>query len=147
MGKRHGISANGVGSFKETDMYDFSELKPTGKEMAVAILVATALLVAVFGIGYMLGLRNAGAGVSDNGVRIDNVRNELSTAEERQREITSGLESAVQRSDTAEERAVRIEERAVRSESVVRDSGVLIDECQQIIGRVRNRGQKGTPAN
>ena len=110
--------------------------------MAVAILVATALLVAVFGIGYMLGLRNAGAGVSDNGVRIDNVRNELSTAEERQREITSGLESAVQRSDTAEERAVRIEERAVKSESVVRDSGVLIDECQQIKMAAFNEAQE-----
>ena len=128
-------------------MYDVSELRPNGKEIAIAIIVVTVLLVVIFCAGYMLGLRNAGTDVSDNGKRIEDVRNELSTATERQREITSGLESAVQRSDAAEERAGRIEERAVRSESVVRDAGVLIDECQQIIGRVRNRGQKGTPAN
>ena len=124
-------------------MYDVSELRPNGKEIAVAILVVVILLVVIFCTGYMLGLRNAGTDVSDNGKRIEDVRNELSTATERQREITSGLESAVQRSDAAEERAGRIEERAVRSESVVRDAGVLIDECQQIIGRVRNRGQAG----
>ena len=124
-------------------MYDVSELQPTGKNIAIGILVVTVLLVAVFCIGYMLGLRNAGTDVSDNGKRIEDVRNELSTATERQREITSGLESAVQRSDSIEERSNRIEERAVRSESVVRDAGVLIDECQQIIGRVRNRGQAG----
>lgn len=128
-------------------MYDVSELRPNGKEIAIAIIVVTVLLVVIFCAGYMLGIRNAGTDVSDNGKRIEDVRNELSTATERQREITSGLESAVQRSDAAEERAGRIEERAVRSESVVRDAGVLIDECQQIIGRVRNRGQKGTPAN
>ena len=128
-------------------MYDVSELRPNGKEIAVAILIVVILLVVIFCTGYMLGLRNAGTDVSDNGKRIEDVRNELSTATERQREITSGLESAVQRSDSIEERSNRIEERAVRSESVVRDAGVLIDECQQIIGRVRNRGQKGTPAN
>ena len=128
-------------------MYDVSELRPNGKEIAIAIIVVTVLLVVIFCAVYMLGIRNAGTDVSDNGKRIEDVRNELSTATERQREITSGLESAVQRSDAAEERAGRIEERAVRSESVVRDAGVLIDECQQIIGRVRNRGQKGTPAN
>lgn len=128
-------------------MYDISRLRPTNKETAAAILIVTVLLVVIFCAGYMLGIRNAGTDVSDNGKRIEDVRNELSTATERQREITSGLESAVQRSDAAEERAGRIEERAVRSESVVRDAGVLIDECQQIIGRVRNRGQKGTPAN
>ena len=124
-------------------MYDVSELRPNGKEIAVAILIVVILLVVIFCTGYMLGLRNAGTDVSDNGKRIEDVRNELSTATERQREITSGLESAVKRSDSIEERSNRIEERAVRSESVVRDAGVLIDECQQIIGRVRNRGQAG----
>ena len=123
-------------------MYDVSGLRPQNKETALAILVAVIVLVVIFCTGYMLGLRNAGTDVSDNGKRIEDVRNELSTATERQREITSGLESAVQRSDAAEERAGRIEERAVRSESVVRDAGVLIDECQQLVGRVRNRGKK-----
>ena len=124
-------------------MYEIQEYRPGDEKAAIALLVIVVLLVAAGSFGYMLGLRNAGADVSDNGKRIEDVRNELSTATERQREITSGLESAVQRSDSIEERSNRIEERAVRSESVVRDAGVLIDECQQIIGRVRNRGQAG----
>ena len=124
-------------------MHEIQEYRPGDEKAAIALLVIVVLLVAAGSFGYMLGLRNAGADVSDNGKRIEDVRNELSTATERQREITSGLESAVQRSDSIEERSNRIEERAVKSESVVRDAGVLIDECQQIIGRVRNRGQAG----
>ncbi len=46
-------------------MYDFSELEPNRKEMAIAILIVLAVLVAVFSVGYMLGLRNAGTGVPD----------------------------------------------------------------------------------
>ena len=128
-------------------MYEIQEYRPGDEKAAIALLVIVVLLVAAGSFGYMLGLRNAGTDVSDNGKRIEDVRNELSTATERQREITSGLESAVQRSDSIEERSNRIEERAVRSESVVRDAGVLIDECQQIIGRVRNRGQAGKAAH
>ena len=122
-------------------MYDFSELRPTNKEIAFAVLIVFGLLVAVFGCGYMLGLRNAGTGVSDNGIRIDDVRNELSTAQEYQRQLTDGLENAVQRSDSIEERSNRIEERAGAAAQSVTDAGILIDECQQIIGNIRNRGK------
>ena len=132
-------------------MYDGFELEPTTKEVAIGVLIVLAVLVGIFCTGYMYGIRTAGKSdggdVSDNGVRIDDVREQYQRIEVNQQQITSGLESAVQRSDAAEERAGRIEERAVRSESVVRDAGVLIDECQQIIGRVRNRGQKGTTSN
>ena len=125
-------------------MYDYFRGLWENREKAVFVgLIVAFLLLAVCWFSYCLGLRNAGTDVSDNGKRIEDVRNELSTATERQREITSGLESAVQRSDSIEERSNRIEERAVRSEATVRDAGVLIDECQQIIGRVRNRGQAG----
>ena len=128
-------------------MYDFSELRPTNKEIAAAILIVFAVLVAVFSIGYMLGIRNAGAGVHDNGNGIEPIRNELGTAAEHQREITSGLEGAVAGSHAAAERAGRIEEAAVRSEAAVGEAGRLIDECQQIIGTVRNRGKTGAVKN
>ena len=128
-------------------MYDVSELRPNGKEIAVAILIVVILLVVIFCTGYMLGLRNAGAGVPDNGNGIEPVRNELSTAAEHQREITSGLEGAVAGSHAAAERAGRIEEAAVRSEAAVGEAGRLIDECQQIIGTVRNRGKTGAVKN
>ena len=128
-------------------MYHVSELRPQNKETAVAILIAVAVLVAVFCAGYMLGLRNAGktAGgdVPNNGTGIEPVRNELSNAAEYQRQIDSGLESAVGRSNAAEERAGRIEERAGAAAQSVTDAGRILDECQQIVGRVRNRGKTG----
>ena len=123
-------------------MYEWAK-QNIGRYYLPIIIGVVAMLLGV-AIGYGLGLRNTGTDVSDNGIRIDDVRNELSTAQEHQRQITDGLENAVQRSDTATERAGRIEERAVKSETAVNDAGILIDECQQIIGRVRNRGQAGT---
>lgn len=125
--------------------------RPSNKEAAIGVLVVVALLVVAFGIGYGIGLRNAGrsdaGSVPDNGVRIDDDRKQLGTAQEHQRQITDGLTGAVERSDTAAERAGRIEERAVKSEAAVNDAGVLIDECQQIIGNIRNRGKTGTTSH
>ena len=128
-------------------MYDVSELRPNGKEMAVAILVIVAVLVAVFFAGYSIGVGNAGTDIRDHGNRIEDIRDQYQHIEVNQREITDGLESAVERSNSIEARSDRIEKAAGTAAQSVTDAGILIDECQQIIGRVRNRGQKGTPAN
>ena len=123
-------------------MYDVSGLRPQNKETALAILVAVIVLVVIFCAGYGLGLRNAGTGVHDNGNGIDDIREQYQHIEVKQQQITSGLESAVGRSDAAAETAGRIEERAGAAAQSVTDAGILIDECQQIIGTVRNRGKK-----
>ena len=128
-------------------MYDLSELEPTTKEMAVSILVIVAVLVAVFFAGYSIGVGNAGTDIHDNGKRIDDIREQLGTAISNQQQITNGLESAIERSNGIEERSDRIEKAAGTAAQSVTDAGIIIDECQQIIGRIRNRGQKGTPAN
>ena len=78
-------------------MYDYFRGLWENREKAVFVgLIVAFLLLAVCWFSYCLGLRNAGTDVSDNGKRIEDVRNELSTATERQREITSGLESALE---------------------------------------------------
>lgn len=132
-------------------MYDFQELEPTTKEVAIGVLIVLAVLVGIFCTGYMYGISTAGKSdggdVSDNGVRIDDVREQLGTAISNQQQITNGLESAVGRSDSIEERSNRIEERAGAATQSVTDAGKLIDDCQQIIGRIRNRGQKGKIEN
>ena len=132
-------------------MYDLSDLKPTTKEIAYGILCVLIMLVIVFCAGYFCGIRNAGrtdsGGISNNGNGIDDIRNQYQHIESNQHAITDGLESAVGRSDDAAATAGRIEEKSGHAAQSVADAGVLIDECQQIIGRVRNRGQKGTPAN
>ena len=123
-------------------MYDVSGFRPQNEKTATLILIVFALLVAIFCAGYLFGLRNAGTDVSDNGKRIDDIREQLGTAVQHQQQITSGLAGAVERSDAAAARAGRIEERAGAAAQSVTDAGVLIDECQQIVGRVRNRGKK-----
>lgn len=128
-----------------------SDFRPNSKEMAVATLVCVAVLVAVFCVGYGIGLRNASStdagSVPNHGTGIDDVREQYQHIEVNQRQITSGLAGAVERSDTAAARTGRIEERAGAAAQSVGEAGILIDECQQIIGRVRNRGQKGTTSN
>jgi len=128
-------------------MYDLFDFRPDNKEMAIGILVGIIVLVVVFCTGYLFGLRNAGTGVSDNGIRVEDVREQLSTAVQHQQQITSGLAGAVERSDTAAARAGRIEERAGAAAQSVGDAGKLIDECQQIVGTIRNRGKKNQAKN
>ena len=121
-------------------MYDIQNFRPTNKEILTVVLIVLAFLVGAFGCGYLLGVERT-KDIYNNGSGIDAVREQYQHIEVNQRQITDGLESAVQRSDSIEERSNRIEERAVRSETAVNDAGKLIDECQQILGRVRNRGQ------
>ena len=120
-------------------MYEWAK-QNIGRYYLPIIIGIVAMLLGIT-IGYLFGIRNSGAGVSDHGNGIDAVREQYQHIEVNQRQITDGLAGAVERSDNAAERAERIEERAVRSETAVNDAGVLIDECQQIIGRVRNRSQ------
>ena len=127
-------------------MSDVSNFRPGNKETAIACLVVFALLLVAGGVGYMLGLRNAakdGGGVPDNGNGIDDVREQYHHIEVNQQQITDGLAGAVGRSDDAAQTAGRIEERAGEAARSVADAGVILDECQQIIGSVRNRGQAG----
>ena len=123
-------------------MHDFSELEPTTKEMAVAILVIVAVLVAVFFAGYSIGVGNAGTDIRDHGNRIEDIRDQYQHIEVNQREITDGLESAIERSNSIEARSDRIEKAAGTAAQSVGEAGRLLDECQQIIGTVRNRGKK-----
>ena len=132
-------------------MYDIPRLRPTNKETAVAILIAVAVLVVIFCAGYMLGIRTAGKSdggdVPNNGIRIDDVREQLGTAISNQQQITSGIRQAETTAGSIAGRSEAIAESATAISADVRAAGELLDECQQIIGRVRNRGQKGTPAN
>jgi hypothetical protein len=124
-------------------MYDyFSGLwKNREKALTVGIIIAF-LLLAVGWICYSLGIRNTGGDVPDNGIGIDDVREQYQHIEVNQQQITSGLAGAVERSDTAAARAGRIEERAGAAAQSVGEAGRLLDECQQIVGTVRNRGKK-----
>ena len=155
MGRLHGISANGVGSFKEIDMYDFSELRPNGKETAIAILVCVALLVVIFCAGYMLGLRNAGTANSDGGNSgTEQVGQHIQSAVAGQREITERIDGlqggAAQVAGNLEKGAAGVDAAAVansNAEGLVRESGELIAEGQRILQTIRRRAEKNSVAH
>lgn len=94
------------------------------------------------------------SGVHDNGVEADDVRHEIGTAISQQHEISRGLQEA-------ESTAGTVADSINRSESASRDAAITaddiettieeqrkyIDECKQIIARVRARDQKTATEN
>ena len=125
------------------NMYDISELEITGKGVAVAVLVVFVLLVVTFCAGYMLGLRN----VHHNGGGAGDVGEQLGTAVSNQQSITAGIQNAEGTDGGIASAGQSISESAGHIEGAVAEAGSLIDQCQQIIGNIRNRGKKNTPAN
>ena len=124
-------------------MYDFSELRPTGKETAIAILICVAVLVAVFCAGYLFGIRNAGKNIHDNGNGTANPGEQISTAISNQQQLTDGIQQAEHTSSGIAETSTAIAESAHHITARVNEAAGIIDECQQILGTIRNRGQAG----
>ena len=128
-----------------------SDFRPNSKEMAVATLVCVAVLVAVFCVGYVIGLRNASStdagSVPDHGTGIDHVREQYQHIEVNQREITDGIGSAKEGAARIEGGIQQAAAATERAEAAVTDAGRLIDESQQILGRIRNRGKTGAASH
>ncbi len=127
---------------------DLLSIKPTGKETAALIIGAFIFLLVVFSAGYLLGLRNAkGGNVPDNGIGAGTAGEQLSTAADCQHQITAGIGSANETASCIEGGIQQISTAAEQSTAAVTDAGKLISDCQQIIGKVRNRGKTYSPTN
>ena len=111
-----------------------------GRYYLPIIIGIVALLLGV-AIGYGLGLRNAGTGVPDHGDGVGHVGEQLGTAAVNQRELTEGIGNAETGAARVEAGIQHVSESVAITEAAVGDAAGLIDECQQILGRVRNRGQ------
>jgi len=118
---------------------DFWEYRPTNKEMAVIILVVVIFMVVIYSIGYMCGLR---ANVHNNGNGADDIREQLGNAVQHQQQITAGIKEAAGTGSAIAESSSAIKESAGAIAGGVADAGILISDCQQIIGGIRNRGKK-----
>lgn len=105
------------------------------------IIGVVAMLLGV-AIGYSLGLRNAGTSVPDHGDGVGHVGEQLGTAAVNQRELTEGIGNAETGAARVEAGIQHVSESVAITEAAVGDAAGLIDECQQILGRVRNRGKK-----
>lgn len=120
-------------------MYEWAK-QNIGRYYLPIIIGIVALLLGV-AIGYGLGLRNAGAGVPDHGDGVGHVGEQLGTAAVNQRELTEGIGNAETGAARVEAGIQHVSESVAITEAAVGDAAGLIDECQQILGRVRNRGQ------
>ena len=131
-------------------MYDVSELRPNGKEIAIAIIVVTVLLVVIFCAGYMLGLRNAGnAGkdVPDNGNGTAAVGSQLAETETAVNNAKNGIEAAAGTADHIGAGIADAKESAGYIQHTADTSAEIIADCQSIIDAIRARGQAGKVAH
>lgn len=127
-------------------MNDLFDLRPSNKEMAFAILGVVVLMVAVFGAGYLLGCERT-EDIYHNGAGIGDAGEQLGTAVSNQSAITEGIKDAEHTSAGIAETSQAIAESAEHITAGVNEAGTIIDSCQQILGRIRNRGQAHPPAN
>lgn len=127
-------------------MYDLSELEVKGKDMAIAVLIVVVFLVAVFLAGYCVGVERT-EDLYNNGTGTGDAGKQLGEAVSHQQQITDGIKDAEHTSAGIAETSTAIAESAGHIEEGIGKAAGLIDSSQQILGRIRNRGQKGTPAN
>ena len=129
-------------------MYDF-DFELSNKEVALMVIAVFVFMVVVFSAGYFVGL-HSGSTDSDGGSGgAEQVGQHIQSAVTGQREITERIDglqnSTAQVSNRITESAAGIENAAAansRAEVLVRESGELIAEGQQILRRIRSRAEK-----
>jgi len=121
-------------------MYDITELEPTTKELAVSIIIVVVVLAVTFFAGYMLGSERT-EDIYNNGTGTGDVGEQLGEAVQHQSEITAGIKDAESTVQGIAGTGQAIAESADRIEAGVGEAAGIIDESQQILGRIRNRGQ------
>ena len=119
-------------------MYDISGFRPQNEKTATLILIVFACMVAAGFTGYLLGLRN----VSDHGGGADTVGNKLAETGTAIQHAKDGIDQAAGTAGAVAETVADAQGTAEYLSGTVNDSAELIRQCQQIVGRVRNRGKK-----
>lgn len=124
-------------------MYEFN-IELSKKEELCIVIVGLALFAVIFGAGYMLGIRNTGAGVSDYGDAAQHVREEIESAGSDIGAAKSGIDNVAAAAGRIEERINDAQERAGYLQGTVNEGRRLVAECQSVLREVRAGGQKGT---
>ena len=124
-------------------MFDVQEYRPGDEKTAIALLVIVVLMVAFFCAGYLFGIRN----VHDNGNGVEPISNELGQVGADIGNATAGIGQAENHAGNIEAGIGNAQESAEYLQGTVSTSAELINQCQQIIARIRQRGKTNTPAN
>ena len=121
-------------------MYDIQFLKPTGKEMAVAILIVFVFLVGVFCAGYCVGVERTedlysnGSGVEPVGAELEQVGTNISNAE-------AGIGQAEGHAGNIEAGIGNAQESADYLQGTVTESADIIRQSKSIIATIRKRAE------
>ena len=130
-------------------MYDFFDIGPNRKEMAVCILVVLVFVVVIFGLGYMFGCSSSTGteNVHDNGTGTAGVGQQIEQAGADIQHAADGIKAAERTADKIRSGITNAKESAQYIHSTAADSAGIISECQSIIAKVRARGAQNAPKN
>lgn len=103
------------------------------------ILVVIFILAFLISVIFMCTSRD---NVHDNGHGVDNVRDELTNAQAAQQEETSVIDETKQSIDRSQKGIDDSEQANREIASVEQKDAEIVDECEQILARVRARGGK-----
>lgn len=103
------------------------------------ILVGIFILAFICAVIFMC---TCGKNVYDNGHGIDNVRNELENAEKAQQEEKRAIDETTRAIDRSQKAVTNSEQTNREIADTERGDAEIVDECQQILARVRERGSK-----
>ena len=129
------------------DLFDFG---PSNKEMAALILIVFALLVAIFGLGYLFGCRSStgtGENVHDNGAGAAGAGQQIEQAGADIQHAADGIREAERSADKIGSGITNAKESAQYIHSTAADSAGIIAECQSILEGIRRRGAQDQAAH
>lgn len=126
-------------------MVDLSRFFSKYKKAIVVLCICFTCILSAFYAGYMLGIRNAGADVSNNGTGINAVRNELNTAGAAVENAANGISQATSATAKVSDGITAAQESAQYIQHAADDSAAIIAECKSILANVRARSKTGTP--
>lgn len=126
-------------------MIDLSRFFSKYKKAIVVLCICSTCIFSAFYAGYMLGIRNAGADVSNNGNGISTVGNELEQAGSAVENAASGIDQATDTAEKVSGGITAAQESAQYIQHAADDSAAIIAECKSILANIRARSKTGTP--
>lgn len=126
---------------------DLFDIGPDNKEMAALILIVFIILVAVFGVGYMLGISSAGPDVHDHGGGAAGAGQQIEQAGADIQHAAEGISQAAGTADKIGSGIADAKGTAQYIHSTATTSAELVSECQSILEGIRSRGKTDQTAH
>lgn len=114
------------------------EYRPNDEKVAALLLIIVVCMVVAGTIGYCIGIRN----VHDHGAGTDIPGVQLEPVIVNQQQLTDGITEAKDTSNEIAGTSQTITESTNNIADGVNEAAGIIDSCQQLLGRIRNRAEE-----